>query len=141
MPDRQQNARSIAALMRDLDLCMLTTHAGNGVLHTRPMSNNGEVEFEGDLWFFADAGSRKVREIEKNSQVSVAFSAPDRGIWIGLEGKGSIVRDAKKKQELWLEELRRWFASGPTDEGVVLIRVEATRAEHWGRSEGVVELG
>ena len=43
---------------------MLTTHADDGTLHGRPMSNNGDVEFDGDSWFFARGDSRKVVEIE-----------------------------------------------------------------------------
>ena len=43
-------------MMRDLDFCMLTTHAADGGLHARPMSNNGEVEFDGDVWFFSEDG-------------------------------------------------------------------------------------
>ena len=45
------------------------------------------------------------------------------------------------KRELWLEELERWFENGPEDESVVLIKVGAEHAEHWGNpDDGVVEL-
>jgi general stress protein 26 len=140
MPKKEQQA--IAELMRDLDLCMLTTRAEGGGMHARPMSNNGEVEFDGDLWFFADAKSRKVREIERDPHVSVSFAEAERGLWVALEGRASIVRDAAKKRELWLEELEQWFENGPDDDAVVLIKVTAERAEHWGSAgDGVVELG
>lgn len=141
MPASQQDVSTIAALMRKLDLCMLTTRAADGGFHTRPMSNNGEVEFDGDVWFFADAESRMAREIENDPQVSIAFSRDDRGLWLALEGQASIVRDVAKKRELWLAELERWFESGPDDDRVVLIRVAAERAERWGSAgDGVVEL-
>ena len=141
MPKTTKATSSIAALMRDIDLCMLTTHAGDGALHTRPTSNNGEVEFDGDLWFFSDRDSRKVKEIGKDPRVLVSFAEAERGIWLALEGRASIVTDAAKKRELWLEELERWFANGPEDESVVLIKVSAERAEHWGSAgDGVVDL-
>lgn len=139
MPTDRQ---SIVEMMRDLDLCMLTTHADDGALHTRPMSNNGEVEFDGDVWFFSSAESRKVREIEADARVLVSYSAPDQGLWLALEGRAEIVRDARKKKELWLSELNQWFENGPTDSSVVLIRIQAERAEHWGKAgDGVVNLG
>lgn len=140
MPKTKQATSSIAALMRDIDLCMLTTHAGDA-LHTRPMSNNGEVEFDGDLWFFSDRDSRKVQEIGKDARVLVSFAEAEQGIWLALEGRASIVTDVAKKQELWLEELERWFENGPEDESVVLIKVNAERAEHWGsKGDGIVDL-
>jgi len=33
------------------------------------------------------------------------------------------VHDVKKKRELWLEELERWFDDGPDGEDLVLIKV------------------
>jgi len=38
--------------MRKLDFCMMTTQSDKG-MRARPMSNNGEVEFDGDVWFFS----------------------------------------------------------------------------------------
>jgi general stress protein 26 len=141
MSDQKHGVMTISSLMRNLDLCMLTTRASDGALHSRPMSNNGEVEFGGDVWFFADSESRKVREIESDSRVSVSYAAAERGIWLALEGRATIVRDVEKKKELWLDELERWFHSGPEDDSVVLIKVSAERAEHWGKAgDGVVEL-
>jgi general stress protein 26 len=140
MPKTKQATSSIAALMRDIDLCMLTTHDGDA-LHTRPMSNNGEVEFDGDLWFFSARDSRKVREIGRDPRVLVSFAEAEQGIWLALEGRASIVTDVAKKKELWLEELEEWFDDGPEDESVVLIKVSAERAEHWGSAgDGIVDL-
>ena len=140
MPKTKQAASSIAALMRDIDLCMLTTRAGDA-LHTRPMSNNGQVEFDGDVWFFSDRDSRKVKEIGKDPRVLVSFAEAERGVWLALEGRASIVTDVAKKRALWLDELDRWFENGPEDDSVVLIKVSAERAEHWGSAgDGVVDL-
>ena len=141
MPKTKQATSSIAALMRDTDLCMLTTRTADGALHTRPMSNNGQVEFDGDVWFFSDRDSRKVKEIGKDSRVLVTYAEAERGTWLALEGRASIVTDVAKKRELWLEELERWFEDGPEDDSVVLIKVSAERAEHWGSGgDGVVDL-
>ena len=44
--------KDVAELMKDIDLCMLTTTTENGALASRPMSNNGEVEYDGNSYFF-----------------------------------------------------------------------------------------
>ena len=98
-------------------------------------------EFDGDLWFFSSRDSRKVREIGKDPRVLVSFTAAERGVWLALEGRASIVTDPARKRELWLKELERWFEDGPEDDSVVLIKVSAERAEHWGSAgDGIVEL-
>jgi general stress protein 26 len=51
----------IAQDMMQIDFCTLTTHAPGGAIGARPMSNNSEVEYDGDSYFFtyqrqADSG-------------------------------------------------------------------------------------
>src|SRR5688572_28630936 len=74
MPTAKQAAlKKVARLMRDLDFCMFTTHTSRGQLRARPMSNNREVEFDGDVWFFSAADSQKIRDIEANPVVHLSY--------------------------------------------------------------------
>jgi general stress protein 26 len=127
--------KKVAQLMRDLDFCMLTTHTKRGSLHTRPMSNNGEVEFDGDVWFFSAADSRKVREIETTPRVHLSYVDLDRWRFVWMTGRARIVQDPKKKQELWFDELRRWFDGGPESNGVVLIKVTPLIVSYWTKKD------
>jgi general stress protein 26 len=56
----------ISETMRDIDFCMLNTHSGTGGIAARPMSNNREVDYDGDSWFFTDESALMVPEIEAN---------------------------------------------------------------------------
>ncbi len=133
--------KKVADLMRDLDFCMFTTHAADGELRSRPMSNNGEVEFDGDVWFFSAADSRKVEEIQANPQVHLSYSDTKNFRFISMSGEAKIVRNVDKKQELWLEELDRWFEDGPDSDDVVLIKVTPTVVAFWsGEDEGELTL-
>ena len=123
---------SVAELLKDLDICMLTTRPGAGSLHGRPMSNNGEVEYDGDSWFFAQEGSRKVIEIDADPSVELAFIDTPNGTWINVEGEASVVRDdPDRKRDLWQKDLERWFPGGPEDPDVVLIKVSARHIDAW----------
>ena len=126
-------AAKLAKMMRGIDLCMLTTHGSKDSLHTRPMSNNGEVAFDGDAWFFTSKSTRKVKEIVKNPRVSLSYvgGTKTKPVWIAVSGSARIVTDEATKKELWLEELERWFENGPEDPDVVLIHVSAQHAEWW----------
>lgn len=128
-------------MMRDLDFCMLTTRSEDGQLHGRPMSNNGEVEFDGDVWFFSAVDTRKVKEIEADPGVHLSYADVKRFRFISMSGEAEIVRDVQKKQELWVEELERWFEDGPESEDVVLIKVTPSVVAYWnGEDEGEVTL-
>ena len=127
---------AVAKLLADLDICMLTTRTEDGSMRGRPMSNNGEVEYDGDSWFFARADSRKIGEIEAEPSVGLAFIATEQGTWINVEGHATVVRDdVERKRALWLKDLERWFENGPEDPEVVLIKVSAVHIDAWGGEE------
>lgn len=132
---RSKSITRIAKLMRDLDFCMLTTRADDGSLRSRPMSNNGEVEFDGDVWFFSAGESRKVADIEADPFVELSYCDPKRYLFISMSGEAAIKRDVAKKRELWIDELERWFEDGPDNEDIVLIKVTPGVVAYWNGEE------
>ena len=101
MAKRASNTiKKVAKLMRDLDFCMLTTHTKRGGLRSRPMSNNGQVEFDGDVWFFSAADSRKVREIEATPRVHLSYADLDQWRFVSMTGRARIVRDRSESTRL-----------------------------------------
>ncbi len=126
MTDEQ--TRKVAELVRDQHLAMLTTRDPSGTLMSRPMALQ-EVEFDGDLWFFAERGSRKVTHIGASPQVNVTVNGS--GSWVSLTGEARVVDDATTKRELWNAGVAAWLPQGPDDDSVVLIHVDARSAEYW----------
>jgi general stress protein 26 len=120
--------RKVAELIGDERFGLFTTTAPDGTLISRPMALQ-EVEFDGDLWFFADRNSRKVAHIRANPQVNVATSGSSS--WVSLTGHAVVVDQLEKKRELWNAVVEAWFPNGPEDPDVVLLRVEAASAEYW----------
>jgi general stress protein 26 len=135
------NKKMLTKVMKDIDFCMMTTNGARGRLHSRPMSNNRNVEFDGETWFFSYADSSQVRELKKDSNVSLSYAVPEEILFISLAGKGEIVKDNAKKKELWYGELERWFPEGPEDKKVVLIKVDAKLVHYWSKDgEGELAL-
>lgn len=140
--DGQMNGltkEQLAKTMKDIDICMMTTVEADGQLSSRPMSNNTNVEWNGDTWFFAYEDSSQVTEIEANRQVNLAYAVPADILFVSIKGRGEIVRDDEKKKAMWYDELKRWFPGGPEDDAVVLIKVTAEYASYWSK-EGDGEL-
>jgi general stress protein 26 len=131
----------IAERLRAIDTCMLATRGDDGELHARPMSNNGQVEWDGSSWFFAPADGRLVAEIRRDPSAVATYRAEDRFAWVALSGRAELVDDADTKRRNWLPELERWFPNGPDDPNVALIRVDATGAQWWTeQGDGVASL-
>jgi general stress protein 26 len=131
---RTDDLTVVAALLAKLDICMFTTRADDGAVHGRPMSNNGEVEWDGDSWFFSFDDTDKVRQIEAEPRVQLGFIDNANHVWINVEGEATVVRDdTERKKSLWLPDLERWFEKGPEDSDVVLIKVRARHIDAWSK--------
>jgi general stress protein 26 len=129
MTDQTPDSRKVAELIKDAGrVAMLTTRAPDGTLTSRPMALQ-ETEFDGDLWFFATAGSRKVTHVTADPQVNVEVTSSDT--WVSLTGSARVVRDDAKKRELWNAGVEAWFPNGPEADDIVLIKVEGDSAEYW----------
>lgn len=125
------SVKKIADLIKSIDFGMLTTVDAEGRLHSRPMSSNKEVEYDGDVWFFTYASTPKVYEIEKEPYVNVAFSDPKTQTYVSLSGRAELVRDPAKIKELWQPSLKAWFPKGLDEPDIALIKINADQAEYW----------
>ena len=129
--------REIAGWLRDIDICMFVTRS-DGSVRGRPMSNNGQVEYDGDTWFFSSRDSGKVDEIKTDPRVELAYIATDRGTWVSVEGTAEIIEDDERKRALWQDDLASWFPKGPEDDAVVLLKVHADRVHAWANGEELI---
>ena len=136
----KQHLTHIAEAMKDIDFVMLNTHTKDGQMGARPMSNNCQVDYDGDSYYFTWEDCLMVDDIKRNPKVGLSLQgaggkdgAP--GIFISLEGKAEIVRDKAQFEEHWTEDLERWFEDGIDTEGMVMLHVHATRAAYWDGEE------
>ncbi len=129
--DEKSDIQKIARMIKDIDFGMLTTVDENGTLHSRPMSANRNVEFDGDIWFFTYGNSHKVIEAQKNRNVNVSFSDIKGQTYVSLSGTAELVRDKAKIEELWEPILKAWFPEGIETPDIALLKVSAESAEYW----------
>ena len=131
MSEEESDFQKLREMIKDIDFCMMTTIDEDGDLHSRPMSVNGQVDPDGDLWFFTGASSHKVSEIAKLPKVNVSFADPDNQRYVSISGTAKLVRDRKKIDELWRPEFKMWFPEGKDDPQVALLRIRLEKAEYW----------
>ena len=50
--------------MKGIDIAILSTHTEGKAIANRPMSNNGDVRYDGTSYFFSYDGAQCVSDIE-----------------------------------------------------------------------------
>jgi general stress protein 26 len=122
------STRTVAELLKGERFGFLTTTTPEGKLASRPMTLQG-VEFDGDLWFFAERSAPWLGHVATSPQVNVGVGSG--GSWVSLTGHASVVDDVAKKRDLWNGGAEAWLPQGPEDPSVVLVKVDADSAEYW----------
>lgn len=135
--------KSVAKMMADIDLCMFTTVASRGMTASRPMSNNSDVDYNGNSYFFTWSKSKLVRDITKNPHVSLAFIGSKffKKVFVSVSGKANVITDRRKMVDHWNKDLEIWFDKGIETPGVAMIHVKASHVKFWkGHEEAEVKL-
>ena len=116
MENQMSDIQHFSNLIKDIKFTMFTTvDLSNGSLYSRPMTVQ-QVEFDGDLWFFAGYSSELVKQIEHNSKVNLAFSNIKEFSFLSAQGHAQIIRgDKSKEKELWNPVYKTWFPEGLED--------------------------
>lgn len=126
--DNSSIQRRLIQITRSFRTAMVTTHAGDGMLHTRPMSV-ARVDDAGDMWFATGNNSVKLLEIEANGSAGVVMQ---RGLrYAALQGTAEGLVDRNLARKLWSETWRPWFPGGPEDPELKLLCVHVKRGEFW----------
>ncbi|EQB15517.1 pyridoxamine 5'-phosphate oxidase [Sphingobium quisquiliarum P25] len=142
----QRTLAQLAEKMKDIDFAMLSTRTEGGRIGSRPMSNNRDVEYDGDSYYFTTADTLMVRDIEQEPQVGLSFQGKSgllghRPLFVAIEGRAELIRDKGQFERHWNSDLDRWFDQGIDTPDLVMIKVHAERAHYWdGQEEGEIGL-
>ena len=138
--------KDISEKMRDIDFAVLCTRTEGGAVAGRPMSNNRQVEFDGDSYFFTLESTRTVGDIRRDENVGLTYQAKSGALglkpfFITTEGRARLVQDKSRFAEHWTKDLDHWFEQGIDTPGLMLVKVEAQRLHYWdGYDEGEIPL-
>ena len=142
----QMTLSELSEKMRDIDFAMLSTRAEGGQIAARPMSNNREVAYDGDSYFFSYENTHTIDDIKRDPQVGLSFAGAKGWLgkppnFIAVEGKAELIRDKAAFEKHWTKDLDIWFEQGIDTPGIVLIKVHASRIHYWdGEDQGEIKL-
>lgn len=134
----------VAETLKDIDFVMLNTHTDGGKIAGRPMSNNRDVDYDGDSWFFVETSSRTFSDVQADPNVTLSVQG-SKGllgkppVFLSIEGAVEVHQDEATLAEHWTKDLERWWPEGPSTPGIALLKVHAERIHYWkGEDEGGV---
>jgi general stress protein 26 len=94
--------------IEDIEIAMLTTRRSDGHMSSRPMATQKRAS-GADLWFVASDGTGKLREIEFDPHVNLAYYKDRTREWVSVSGIAAISRDRNKIRELYAADWKIWF--------------------------------
>lgn len=121
-------------LVDDIKVAMMTTRRPDGHLESRPMA--GQKRADGaDLWFVTEEGTAKLRHIEFDPHVNLAYYQLGSYEWVSASGIATLSRDRAKIHELYAPDWKAWFGQEgdprhgtPDDPRIVLIGIDVHAA-------------
>lgn len=81
------------------------------------------------IWFGASRVSRKVREIQYNSQATVSFLPATEPAYATLVGTAQLETDLALRQHYWRDDWIAFFPAGAQGDDYILIKFVPTRIE------------
>lgn len=136
-----EGLKKIGELIKDIQITMLTTVAGDGSFDSRPMATQKADEFDGTVWFLTRHESGKVHEIEQDAHVSLIYADPSNSKYVSAKGRARVSDNRGKIHELWNPMYKAWFPNGEDDPQIAVLRVEITEAQYWEASSSKLVVG
>jgi general stress protein 26 len=96
------------SLIDQIKIAMMTTRRPDGHLESRAMANQKRAD-GADLWFVTADGSEKLRDIESDPHVNLAYYKAGSYEWVSVSGLAYASRDRQKIAELYEPDWKAWF--------------------------------
>ena len=125
-----QAREKVRTLIKDIRVAMMATFASEGFMHARPMVAR-QQDGSSDLWFFTSRSAPVVSELRADPRVLLTYAEPKDQNYVSISGRGTVLEDHGKARELWAEPMRTWFPKGADDPDLILVKVDAERAQYW----------
>ncbi|MEI7038243.1 pyridoxamine 5'-phosphate oxidase family protein [Fulvimonas yonginensis] len=136
-PQDDTDLQKLAELIDAIEVAMMTTHAEDGSLVSRPLQTL-KLTAEGDLVFFTAADSAKVEQLTEDLDVNLAYAHQEDRRYVSVRGRARMDRDQALIEELW-SPAQNVFFSGKDDPNLMVLRVRVRDAMYWEAAGNFVE--
>ena len=130
MPNPEEDAERVWALIKDLPVAMVVTHNGRGQeMRARPMAAHPAQE-ESAIYFLTDADSPKASEVEGDNTICLAFADNKNQKYVSITGRADVIEDKTRIGQLY-SIYDRAFWPDENDPRIRILQVVPETAEFW----------
>ena len=127
-PSREMVVSSAREMMTKARYCALITVAEDGQPQAREVDAFAP-EPDMTVWIATNPVTRKVREIARESRVTLYYAADGGAGYVTILGRAQIVDDPAEKAKRWKEDWAAFYSDKNRGADYVLIRVRPVRLE------------
>jgi general stress protein 26 len=92
----------------DIKIAMMTTRRADGHLQSRAMATQKRAS-GADLWFVTMNNAPKLRDLEADPHLNLAYYKDGTYEWVSVSGVATISRNREKIYELYEPDWKAWF--------------------------------
>ncbi len=118
--------------------CFLISNGSNGWSSARFVEPIVDSDFS-TIWIGTNPKLRKIKEIQDNTKVTLAFGNVQERANIVIYGEACVEIDTALRKKYWKGEWRLFFPNGPTSDDYVLIKIQPLRMEVMSFHRNVVQ--
>lgn len=127
-PDELE-ARFWGALKSDRVLMLGLDGVEDG--HARPMTAQFEGDQGGPIWFFTSTDNELAKRVVAGGRAIATFASRGHDLFATIHGGLYLDRDRAVIDRLWNSDVAAWYEKGKDDPKLILLRLDAERAEIW----------
>lgn len=114
-------------VMREARYCTLITIGDDG--HPQARIVDPLIAADGSIWIATNPKTRKVKEIEKDSRVTLMFFNAAAGEYVTVIGRATAVTDAARKAAHWKAEWKPFYKDQTQGNDFMLFEIAPSRFE------------
>ena len=129
--------KQLYEMIDDIEIGMMTTRRADGYLESRAMASQKHAP-GADLWFVTAENTAKLRDLDGDPHVNLAFNNSKTREWISVSGIAHLSRDKSTIAALYAAAWRAWFPDEgdprhgtPDDPRIVLIGIDIHAAVYF----------
>lgn len=127
---RVTDTEALREIIDSIEIAMLTTLDASGGMQCRPLQTQKMGE-DCVLWFITRADTSAAAHAASRPQVSLCYASSEKQTYAVVYGQMECLRDRAVLERLWTPAHKVFFPEGLDDPGLVLLRVEPSRADCW----------